>query len=744
MLTGKIFGNYFVFVIVVFLLISNIQSQILFNEVRPADETSDFCSFVELRNAGISPQTLDGWVIKYTPVNGKQDNGGFLDNFGVTGFYEIPSGILLEPDSVAVFYFGCTGDNSSHIKYVPEKNSIPPFCNLSLYSRTPDETYFGGVWYGTTLHDFIRFGPGKNPPREVISDHDSRNTDLDGNSNLSWIPRSAGTIISDVYVKYNQWSDINAYINTSGLAQDASIVIIGDSNNKPANWRFMGPTPGQPNFSPERSELPPVAPGPMAQSDLPTIPLQDTRHILYASSFNYQLKGDYPRDWHYHQMVSNVNTEDFNTPAKISGTFAINEEYGERGLWISPASINVNNHNMAVAVFGNADWTDYRLHFTVKQTTGDFNRHQLCQFYARLKDDTERVEGYQFNLFGGRSISVRNDVMFGSDFGTVNIHQDVDISGGGELPGVYTQLAKDTREIVNPCNNKVNVTIEVKGDKITSTYDNGVGGKFSLSATDDSYQSGKVGLGLVYGNYIFNNILIEDIKDNPTGNIPVAVVLPIADTQFINTLVTFSAENSIYSGDQSKLSYVWDFGDGYQGSGQRIKHSFAAIGTYRVTCTISDGENQTRDGVFVTVTSYPDSTPPSYVEKLNLSVEDDGILLSWTAATDSQSGISGYTIYREHHYPKLVPTTPLVTIRNVTEFKDISVKGNVTYKYRVKAVNGVKIKSLYYSNSVDTTTSAVGSGYNHGKDKYFYVSKNHLSSHKTIHFSSPLPQVISL
>lgn len=53
-----------------------------------------------------------------------------------------------------------------------------------------------------------------------------------------------------------------------------------------------------------------------------------------------------------------------------------------------------------------------------------------------------------------------------------------------------------------------------------------------------------------------------------------------------NTLVTFNGTNS--SDNYSIDTYAWDFGDGSQGGGQIITHSYVASGTYDVTLSVTD------------------------------------------------------------------------------------------------------------------------------------------------------------
>ncbi|MBF0432744.1 MAG: PKD domain-containing protein [Fibrobacteria bacterium] len=730
-------------------IITTVQGEILINEVRSADETCDYCSFVELRNAGSGSQNLKGWVIKPSPSTGNQDFGGVkwggdaLMNQGVTGFHHLPD-ITLESGEIVVFYFGCEGANSANEYYVPERDPITPFANVSLYSKppvNPKYTTNGGVWPGSALTDFMRFGPGREPPREIIWDWDSRNV-----SSYSWWVKHADGIILDAYVKYNQWPDRHRYIDTKGLPKRASLSHNGTNTDSPKDWHFTPATPGQPNSTEEILPMPEAAPGPLENNSLPALPLTDTRPILFAASFDYQLQGDYPRDFYYHEMVSKVINNEYKAYAKITGTFSIRNEFGERGLWISPSSANVCNQNSGFAVFGDASWTDYRMTFTVKQTTGDHDRHQVSSFLTRLKDDTTRIEGYQFFLLGGTSISIKNGLGKGVDLGTVNMHENVDLHGGGDSPGVFKQLAKNDNSIVNPFWNKLNVTLEVKGDKITSTYDDTDGGVVTISANDNSYQSGKVGIGVVYGNYMYNDILVEDLRGVPEGGIPVAVIKQRKDTAQLNTPFQFTAEQSIYSGDQSKLTYVWDFGDGLRGSGQRPRHAFTGVGTYRVTCTISDGIHQTTDGLFLTVIGSNDKTPPSDVTNLKVANSDAGITLIWDQATDAESGISGYAIYREAspNPSSPPPTVHLVTVKNTMTFQDLSVKANIEYGYRVKALNGVNLPSSNYSNTVKASATTTSLSKDQIPKPQFNISQSSFNPVKKISFYSPVHQRVEV
>jgi len=97
-----------------------------------------------------------------------------------------------------------------------------------------------------------------------------------------------------------------------------------------------------------------------------------------------------------------------------------------------------------------------------------------------------------------------------------------------------------------------------------------------------------------------------------------------------------------------------------------------------------------------------DQTPPSVPTFLAGSAAGQEVTLSWTAATDTESGIIGYRIYRG--------TTAgsqafLGAIGNVTTFTDHAPLPGTTYYYKVSAVNGIGLEGAK-SNITTVTTEA--------------------------------------
>ena len=61
--------------------------------------------------------------------------------------------------------------------------------------------------------------------------------------------------------------------------------------------------------------------------------------------------------------------------------------------------------------------------------------------------------------------------------------------------------------------------------------------------------------------------------------------------------------------NKSVLTYAWNFGDGSQGSGSTVKHSYAKAGKYTVTLTLSDGYKQTAAATTTATITNPAQPP---------------------------------------------------------------------------------------------------------------------------------------
>lgn len=104
----------------------------------------------------------------------------------------------------------------------------------------------------------------------------------------------------------------------------------------------------------------------------------------------------------------------------------------------------------------------------------------------------------------------------------------------------------------------------------------------------------------------------------------------------------------------------------------------------------------------LTLQIVSDTTPPSDVVLSSATPSETKIALTWQAASDAESDITGYNIYRD---VTPSPTTLLATVGDTTEFTDETYTETQTYYYRIKAINGAGLLSANFSNEVSAATT---------------------------------------
>lgn len=82
-----------------------------------------------------------------------------------------------------------------------------------------------------------------------------------------------------------------------------------------------------------------------------------------------------------------------------------------------------------------------------------------------------------------------------------------------------------------------------------------------------------------------------------------------------------------------------------------------------------------------------DTTPPSAVSDLTASVDGTDVFLAWSAASDPESGVSSYRIYRDVVSGGIKPLLTEIPAAS-TSFVDSNTDPDTTYSYEVTAVNG--------------------------------------------------------
>ncbi len=138
-----------------------------------------------------------------------------------------------------------------------------------------------------------------------------------------------------------------------------------------------------------------------------------------------------------------------------------------------------------------------------------------------------------------------------------------------------------------------------------------------------------------------------------------------------------------------------------------------ARGMFLNKWTVNSGSDMATlisQGVDAITTNFPniakaimDTTPPSDVVMLAPTVDGSRISLSWQPATDKESGILGYELYRDT-LPGAV--TLLRSLPDTTLYIDETLSESKTFYYRVRAKNSGGMISPNYSNEVSATTTS--------------------------------------
>lgn len=144
-------------------------------------------------------------------------------------------------------------------------------------------------------------------------------------------------------------------------------------------------------------------------------------------------------------------------------------------------------------------------------------------------------------------------------------------------------------------------------------------------------------------------------------------------------------------------------------------------------------------GVDGITTDYPqtlkavlDTTLPSDAVLSSATPVETKINLKWETATDAESGIINYLIYRDVNP---APTILYATVGNVTEYTDETFTETQKYYYRIKAKNGAAILSTGFSNEISATTLA-----DLTKPTVTYVSSNNENNKIVVEFSERVDQ----
>jgi len=201
---------------------------------------------------------------------------------------------------------------------------------------------------------------------------------------------------------------------------------------------------------------------------------------------------------------------------------------------------------------------------------------------------------------------------------------------GNQPPGTPVKPVGPTFVEVGAAYAYTSSAVDPEGGRVRLRFDWGDGTLSDWSALAGSNVS--VTLSHTWNNvstYNVRAIAQDEAGSNSSWSVPLAVVVsqamagnqsPVAS--FVlppkvtsNQTVVFDASGSIDS-DGVIVSYVWDFGDGTQGTGKAPTHVYQSPGHYTVTLTVTDDAGLTSSvTMVVTVSAQAPSPPP--VEKVS-------------------------------------------------------------------------------------------------------------------------------
>jgi len=152
---------------------------------------------------------------------------------------------------------------------------------------------------------------------------------------------------------------------------------------------------------------------------------------------------------------------------------------------------------------------------------------------------------------------------------------------------------------------------------------------------------------------------------------PVAVIIESAETVYTGEVIHFNASDS-YDPDGSIVSYSWNFGDGYTGTGVTIDHAYADNGTYTVTLTVTDNDGATGIATHIKivgnrppVASFTESAETVYTNVVitfnaSSSYDPDGTIVSYS--WDFGDGYTGTGVTVDHAYADNGTCTVTLTV----------------------------------------------------------------------------------
>ena len=246
------------------------------------------------------------------------------------------------------------------------------------------------------------------------------------------------------------------------------------------------------------------------------------------------------------------------------------------------------------------------------QPTADFTATTVCQGNATQFTSTsttnptgQSISSYQWNFGDGGTSTQQNPTHTYTQPGTYTV--TLTVNCGGICSDTKTQTVT---VIAQPdcsfnattvcCGNPTQFTSTATGQNISSYQWNFGDGQTGSGATT-SHTYAQPGTYTVTHTVATGN---GDCSDTETMTVTV-LAQPICNFNYIATCAGSPVEFWSTSTGADITSYQWDFGDGQNGVGETVNHTYTQPGTYYVTHTVSIANNACNDEMTQAVTVLP-------------------------------------------------------------------------------------------------------------------------------------------
>ena len=129
----------------------------------------------------------------------------------------------------------------------------------------------------------------------------------------------------------------------------------------------------------------------------------------------------------------------------------------------------------------------------------------------------------------------------------------------------------------------------------------------------------------------FDDVQVGPNAPPPVEHPPTAVAVANPTSGTAPLTVAFNASGST-DPDGDPLTYAWSFGDGAQGSGVSVPHTYSTSGSYAATLTVDDGRGGTHSAEVVIVVDPPSGNrPPTAV----ISADPKSATIPFTVTLDA-------------------------------------------------------------------------------------------------------------